>query len=204
MLKKACHLLVIVLISACGNSEDTSSRPKPRPIIGFSLSGLNDSIWKSGCMVGEDGNSAVVTYTFGDRTLEKVSSDFRGTECAATELRFERIASYKDVSVTNYAAILANSFRARGLLNAVTFTSKHDDFTAELNAANAYQTSSWKTNVPRDVSGLKFDNKSQAHAPQGSVLNVLYSIENDDLYFGYYAADGSLYLDKDDPYTRHQ
>lgn len=203
MKKKACFILLVAISAACGSSDRNSGRPTPRPITGFSLSSLNDSVWQSECLVNEKGDgSAVVTYTLGESTLDKVTSYFHGPECREAKLFAQRSTTYENVSVTDYSAVLANSYRARGLLTAVKFVSKQDSFTTELNNQNIYGKNDWVTHSQRDVSSLKYDTTTRPEPQHGSTVNLLYSVENNVLYFGYNAGDGTLYLDRDEPYTR--
>jgi hypothetical protein len=201
-------LTALTLATAgCGNWQGKSSDPPARraPVeeTGFALRGMDGSVWESACIAGsEKKESARIVWTMADLTMEKLTSYFHGTDCAAAGMYAQRGIGYEQVRVSDHSDRIAGSLRVRSRVTAVTFAPTEEAFAATMNAESAYGFTDWTTSVFKDVSGLTWESGSQAEPKKGKSLSLVYKIEGDTMWFAWNNPDGSWYFDTNEPFFR--
>lgn len=193
-------LALSVAITGCGQDKkkkDDRPQAHPAPVSegGFGLQGLEATTWLSVCIPSETGKSSVqISYLLQDSSMVKTSKYYDYSDCKPEEQYAERVVQYKEINISASTEI-SGSKLVSSVFESMQFTSHKEDFTVSINKEAVYGHTDWLTHEAKEVAGKAYDSETRAEWASGKVLELIYKIENEKMFFAYFD-------DKDKPYYK--
>ena len=186
-------LLTVSALVGCGKSSHKNAESAPPPSDDrkvFSLAGIANTSFKSDCTL-EDGSTDRAdneTLTFAENSFENIWMNFDGADCDPAKKRTTYIKKLTNVE-KEVTPDIAGWTSYVFTYESITATPHTVILTRLFNSGKVYGYTDWVINQPKEITGRKYQESSEAKQAKGAVRTNTTKIDGDTLLLARYVAD---------------